>query len=196
MKKFLIFLSISMLAVIIGFFIGKNFFNPKETKENVIAKNINNNVINKVKNVEKEKEIPTSISEEKISVNTQIIEETYYNKCNHKIETPIKDIKNYINMTKKELQKEFPTWGIKEFGIDKVVLYKEEDDFCNEHFLVKDEDGYITIYTIDNDNNVLELLDRTEIPTTYLAQVDKNNLTDGIIVYTKQNLNKLIEDFE
>ena len=99
-------------------------------------------------------------------------------------------------MTKEKLQKEFPTWEIKEFDKDKVVLYKEEDDFCNEHFLVKDEDGYVTIYTIDNDKNILELLDKTEIATAYLAQVDQENLKNGMIIYTKQNLNKLIEDFE
>ena len=171
-------------------------FTQKEEKNTIIATNtISNTITNKTEKINTI-EIPTSISQEKVSVNTQIIEETYYNKCNHKIENTLKDTKKYINMTKEKLQKEFPTWEIKEFDKDKVVLYKEEDDFCNEHFLVKDEDGYVTIYTIDNDKNILELLDKTEIATAYLAQVDQENLKNGMIIYTKQNLNKLIEDFE
>lgn len=169
MKKIIWYIIITIFAIGIGFFIGKNFLGPKE-KEYYIGKNTVNEV--KINNIKKVNvvEIPTSISEEKVSVNAEIVEETYYNECNHQIEYKLKDIKQYVNMTKDEIQKEFSTWEIKEFSSDKVVLYKEEDDFCNEHFLVKDEEGYVTIYTIDNNENVLELLDKTDIATEYLAR--------------------------
>ena len=169
LKKVIWFIIIGVLAIGIGFFIGKNFLKPKE-QEHFIAKNTVNEVkINNTRNVNKI-EVPTSVSQEKISVNCQIIEQTYYNECNHQIEYNVKDIKQYVNMTEDEIQKEFPNWKIKEFSPEKVVLYKEEDDFCNEHFLVKDEDGYVTIYTIDNNEGILELLDKTDIATKYLAR--------------------------
>ena len=196
MKKYIIYFSVSIFVLIIGFSIGRNMFALKKQEDTIISKNsIDSVVINRIEknNIE---EIQTSVTENKISVNTPIIEEKYYSKCNHKIENMIRDTTKYINMTKEEFQSKFPTWEITEFGLDKVVLYKEEDDFCNEHFLVKDEDGYVTIYTIDNDKNILELLDKTDIATGYLAKVDQDNLKEGMFIYTKQNLNKLIEDFE
>ena len=196
LKKTFLFICIGTLAVIIGFFIGKTALTAKQKEKNIIAENIVNTVIANRDEEINIIQIPTSTGEEKISINTKIIEETYYNKCNHQIENTIKNTEKYINMTKEELEKEFPTWGIKEFGTDKVVLYKEEDDFCNEHFLVKDEDGYVTIYTINNEEEILELMDKTDIATAYLAKVDQDNLKDGMVIYTKQNLNKLIEDFE
>ena len=196
MKKLILFLSVSFFVLVIGFFIGRKISTSNKQDDTVIARNTVNNTITNKQEKGKDKEILTSLSEEKISINTQIIEETYYSKCDHKVENIIKDTKKYINMTKDMLQKEFPTWEIKEFEKDKVVLYKEEEDFCNEHFLIKDEDGYITIYTIDNDKNILELLDKTDIATKYLTNVDQDNLKNGMIIYTKQNLNKLIEDFE
>ena len=120
-------------------------------------------------NVEKNEKIAVNTSEEKISVNTIIKKVTYYSNCNHNIELIIKDKKKYINMTKEMLQKEFPDWEIKEFNRDNVILYKEEDDFCNEHFLVKDEDGYVTILRMKI-NNIEEMLDKTDISTKYLAR--------------------------
>lgn len=156
--------------VIIGFLIGRSIFKPVVDNSNIISQKENNLKKNNFINVEKNEKIAVNTSEEKISVNTIIKKVTYYSNCNHNIELIIKDKKKYINMTKEMLQKEFPDWEIKEFNRDNVILYKVEDDFCNEHFLVKDEDGYVTIYTIDNNENILELLDKTDISTKYLAR--------------------------
>ena len=185
--------------ICVGFFIGKTVLNGKKEKNKIdyIAnKNQINNVLNKQVKSSNKTEIETSTTEPKVSINTIITEQTYYNKCDHQIDYNVRDTKKYVNMTKEELQAEFKGWEIKEFSIDKVVLYKEEDDFCNEHFLVKDEAGYVTIYTIDNEGQILELLDKTEIATEYLEKVDQDSLKKGMVIYTKQNLNKLIEDFE
>ena len=196
MKKTIWIIVVPIFAIAIGFFIGRFFLKSKSNDDTTIAEN-NINII-KAEDINNTAiaEIPTNATNKKISINTNIEEITYYNKCNHQIENKIKNTEKYVNMTEEEFQKKFPTWEIKEFDADKVVLYKEEDDYCQEHFLVKDEDGVVTIYTIDNEERVLELLDKTNIATEYLAQVDQENLKKGIIIYTKQNLNKLIEDFE
>ena len=169
LKKVIWIIAIGVFTIGIGFLIGKNLLISKDNVE-YIAKETSNDVkINNVNNIKVE-EILTSKPIEKVSVNTEIIEKTYYNECDHQIEYKLKDIKRYINMTEDEIKKEFPNWEIKEFSPEKVVLYKEENDFCNEHFLVKDEEGYVTIYTIDNNEKVLELLDKTEIATEYLTR--------------------------
>lgn len=170
MKKTIWIIVVAILAVAIGFFIGRFFVKSKSNDDTIIAEN-NTNII-KVENINNTAiaEIPTSATNKKISINTNIEEITYYNECNHQIENKIKNTEKYVNMTEDEFQKKFPTWEIKEFNTDKVVLYKEEDDYCQEHFLVKDEEGFVTIYTIDNEETVLELLDKTDIATEYLAR--------------------------
>lgn len=185
-----------VLAIVMGFFVGKYLYKRENSYNNTATEETNNivtnNTLNKIENIE----IQTSIQDEKISINTKIIEQIYYNGCNHLIETELKDTTKYINMTKDMLKKEFPKWDIKEFSPERVILYMEDADFCNEHFLVKDVDGYITIYTLNNLDNILEILKTTDIATKYLTEADKSSLKEGITVYTKQNLNKLIEDFE
>ena len=185
-----------ILAIIIGFFTGKHLYKREKKHENVVTEKTGIEKTNKIENTIKTKEIQTSTQNEKISVNTKIIEQIYYNKCDHIIETELKDKKQYINMTKEMLTKKFPTWAIKKFNNDEVILYKEEEDFCNEHFLVKDVDGYITVYTLNSNGEILEILKTTDISTNCLAEADKSNFEKGVTIYTKQNLNKLIEDFE
>lgn len=185
-----------VLAIIIGFLVGKYLYKKENIYNNTTTEETNNIIKSNTLNEMQNTEIVTSMQDEKVSINTKIIEQIYYNECNHLIETELKDITKYINMTKDMLKKEFPKWEVKEFSSERVVLYMEDSDFCNEHFLVKDEDGYVTIYTLNNLDNILEILKTTDIATMYLTEADKSSLKEGITVYTKQNLNRLIEDFE
>ena len=49
---------------------------------------------------------------------------------------------------------------------------------------------------MDNLGNIKERIRITEIETKYLPEKDREELEEGIKVYTVQNLNKLIEDYE
>lgn len=197
MKKTVWIITFLVLAIIIGFFIGIYMYNTEANEkemENDIEKIQNNNLVN-ISTVNKI-EIETIAIEEKISINTEVIEEVYYTECDHLVKDKRNNIKNIVNMTRQELEEKYPDWVIKEFSKEKVVLYKEEQNYCGEHFLVKDVDGFITIYSMDNSDEIKERVDITDIETMYLPEADQENLKAGIKVYSQQKLNKLIEDFE
>ena len=170
MKKTIWIIIFLSLAIVIGFFVGKYLYNLEENKaelKNDIQNISYNNLVNNTNTLK----IETSVSEEKISINTEVVEEIYYIQCDHLLKYTKKDIKNLINMTKEQLAKKYPDWEIKEFSIDKVVLYKEEADYCEEHYLVKDVDGLVTIYAMDNEDEIRELVKVTEIETKYSANI-------------------------
>lgn len=195
MKKTIWILMLLILAIIIGFAIGMYLYSVENNEEQLISDTQNisyNNLINNANIVE----IKTSVTEEKISVKTEVIEEIYYAQCDHLVRLTKKDIKGLINMTKEKLEKKYPDSEIKEFTAERVVMYKVEQGFCDEHYLVKDVDGFITIYAMDNDDNIRERIRITEIETIYLTKADQESLKEGIKVYTNQKLNKIIEDFE
>lgn len=195
MKKTIWIIILLIMAIIIGFFVGEYLYslemNKKEIK-NDIQDISYNNLINNTNTLK----IETSAYEEKISINTEVMEETYYRECDHLLKYTKKDIKGLINMTKEQLTKKYPEWEVKEFSKEKVILYKEEVGYCEEHFLVKDVDGFVTIYAMNNEEEIKELVNVTEIETKYLTETDQENLKEGIKVYTGQKLNKIIEDFE
>ena len=195
MKKTIWIIIFLCLAIIIGFFVGMYLYN-KEDNYNKLENNEEQIMYNNITNDTNTLEIETSTSEEKISINTEVIEEIYYTQCDHLIKNKKKSISSLINMTKDDLIEEYPNWEIKEFSKERVILYKEEQGFCNEHYLVKDVDGLVTIYNMDNNDKANNLVEITEIETKYLTENDQENLKEGIKVYTKQKLNKLIEDFE
>lgn len=65
----------------------------------------------------------------------------------------------------------------------------------NTHYLLKDVNGYIFVYYLNDENEEL-LYKRTTISTDYLSQEDLATLKDGIEVIGIENLNKMLEDFE
>lgn len=180
------------LIVIISFFIGLYLYKFETIKEREkIA----------IQNVEEEKTeekifIKTENQENKISVNTKITEKLYYKSCNHILKTTKKVDEKYINLTEEEFKVLYPKWQIHKFTQDEVIIYREIDDFCGEHYKIKEDDGYISIYKLDKYGNENILIEKTEIVVEYLPEEDIKKIKKGIIVYSKKELNKMIEDYE
>ena len=99
-------------------------------------------------------------------------------------------------MTKEEVQAQYPDWEVIGFATDKVTLYKEFEDECGEHFKLKIENGKIVIYIVNKDGTQ-SLYEKTNISSEYLTETDLINMQeDGLEIYGKEELNKIIEDFE
>ena len=126
-----------------------------------------------------------SATEEKVSANAQLILKKYYQKCEHTINEYVELPKELINMTKKEIQEEFPDWEVIGFEKGKVTLYKEFNDVCGEHCMLNVEDGKIVVYIVNNDGteNVYE---KTNISSENLTETDLINMQDGLEIYGKE----------
>jgi len=190
MKKNII-LTISLIAII-SFFIGLYLY-----KIEVVKKNEGIAFRNSIEKNEEDKIfIKTEKQENKISVNTKIIQKLYYKSCNHIIKNTKKADENYVNLNEEDFKALYPEWQIHKFTKDEVIIYSEVDDYCGEHYKVKEDDGYISIYMIDKYGEENLLIEKTEIKVQYLPEADIKKIQEGIIVYSKKELNKIIEDYE
>lgn len=70
------------------------------------------------------------------------------------------------------------------------------DGICKEHYSVKEQDGFIAIYELDENDNEISLIKVTDIPTEYLTETDLIEIEKGMKVYTTRELNKILEDLE
>lgn len=52
------------------------------------------------------------------------------------------------------------------------------------------------MYELDANNNEVNLIKVTDIPTEYLTETDLIEIEKGMKVYTTKELNKILEDFE
>lgn len=139
--------------------------------------------------------IKTSYSEFKVSPNATIVFEVYYNKCKHREVKEEKVDTSLVNLNEQEIQEKYKDWTIKQFSEEKVILYRDVSEYCDSHYVLREKDGYIGIFKV-NKNGEEKLEELTSVLVQYLPETDNINIKNGLKVYTKENLNKILEDFE
>lgn len=195
MRKYIIFILIIGLiaSIILGFYIHKlNKIDEQIAFEAEYTRLKTENIIKEAENIIEQ----TSSTEVKTSPSTKLIEKIYYTECKHLVQEEKEIGEELINKTKEEFQAEYIGWEIQKFTQSEIVVYKEKIDFCNEHYILKDIEGEIVVYALDKYDNEREVIKETGIQTMYLPEADIESLKNGIKVYSNEELNQLLEDFE
>lgn len=198
MKKYAIIIIITLiLGFLVGVYLYRINYSEKEYDNLKIAQKVEDECTDfaELESNGMLKTIITNGQEEKVSPNCLLTLKIYYKTCGHLIEKSQNIEQNLVNLTEEQLRKQLPEWEIQKFTPEQIVLYKELEDFCNEHYKLKIENGYIRIYELDEQNNE-KLLKSTDISSEYLTKDDLEELKNGVEIYTKKELNKTIEDFE
>lgn len=196
MKKWYIiaFIVVFIVAVFSGYLLFKSS-NKTKNSVNTTNNTIQEEASNSTNSIANEVTIETVETGEKITPNTELVLKKYYKDCNHTINEYVEMPSEMINLSKEELQEEYKDWQIEDFSAQKVILLKEEKGNCNQHYIVKEKDGIIAIYKIDENGDEI-LKEETSISTEYLTATDLIKIKEGIKVYGQEQLNSVIEDFE
>lgn len=196
MRKWIIIslISATVLAIIISMVVifgGKNKTSDIDTtSQRELANKIEQNI--EESNIQI---VSTSASEEKTSPNAMISFQTYYKNCEH---TTIKNIQipeELVNMSETEIQEKYKEWVLEEFSSNYIIFKSEKEGICDEHYVLKENEGYIAIYRIDAFENET-LIETTAVVTAYLPEADLLELREGIRVFGKDRLNARLEDYE
>ena len=118
-----------------------------------------------------------------------------YEGCGHTKVDFVEVPEDFVNLSKEELKDKYSDWNIEKFTDTDIILSKDFEGSCDEHFIVKDVNGVVTVFKIKEDGTEEEY-QTTDIATEYLTDTDKLEMEKGISVNGKQNLNQLIEDYE
>lgn len=194
MKK-VIWIGIVISTIVLGFTAGiiVNIYESKKLEKATIEQVQQVKEINK--NIENQIVVETSSNEEKTSPNATITFETYFNKCGHSYINKEKIKNDEVNKTKEEFEKLYTKWQIKEFNSGDIKLYREENGICDNHYMIREKDGHITIFSIDKDGNE-KLKKETDITTQYLPERDNELLQNGIKVNSEKELEEVLSDYE
>ena len=145
--------------------------------------------------VEEEKLIETDANEIRVTPNTLLILKRSYTDCGHTIVNSAEIPEEMVNLTEKEVEKGYPNWKIEKITKEEIILGKELDSFCGEHYLLIEEEGRVLIYSLDEVGNKT-VKENTDIAFEYLPETDKIILKNGIYVYGTEELSRIKEDFE
>lgn len=201
MKEKIVITVIAIIILIVGISTAIMIKNNKNTsKQNIIISEepLTDECTEEYKIAQNNQESrEVNSSDEKISLNSVLILKKYYKECGHTINEYVEMLPELINMTEDEVAGKFQDWELIGFSNGEVTLFKEIDGSCGEHFILKEEDGNIVIYKILPDGTK-QIYEKTEISTEFLPETDLIQIRseEGIKVYGKEELNKVLEDFE
>lgn len=202
MKEKIIVGIIAVLVLIGAIFTAKSIQENKEkSREDVRIsdKPVTDECTEEYRIAQQNEEITEVVSStnEKVSSNSALILKKYYKECGHTINEYVEMLPELVNLTEEEVSDKFQDWDLIGFNTREVILLKEFEGTCGEHFSLKEENDVVIIYKILADGTN-ELYEKTEISTEFLPETDliKMQSKEGIQVFGREELNKVLEDFE
>ncbi len=139
--------------------------------------------------------IQTSTVDEKVSPNAKVIKKEYYKKCDH-LKKEEEDVpRELINKSEEDVEKAYSNWTLEGYSPYEIVIYKEYEGICEDHYIVKEHNGVLGIYRLNEEGEEIFEKD-TEIQTQYLPEIDILKLKEGISAVGQTGLNSVLEDFE
>ena len=198
MNKVILIL-VSIIIIIVSIITAVVIYNGEDEEQaKVSIKNIEENTTNTLNNTinsDNQNVIETNVKKVRISPNAFITFKETYEGCGHTKVDFVEVPEDFVNLSKEELKDKYSDWNIEKFTDTDIILSKDFEGSCDEHFIVKDVDGIVTAFKIKEDGTEEEY-EITDIATEYLTDTDKIEMKNGIRVNGKQNLNQLIEDYE
>lgn len=185
------FIVLFIVSAVITFFVVKN--NEKSQEYAITDDCVYEEENKEVGNTDDEVEVNSTT--EKVSPNAFLIIKKEYNECGHTTEDDVEIPSEMVNKIQEEIEQMYKDFKVESFSSNEVVLYKNVNGKCGEHYTVKDENGKVVVYNT-NEKGEEVLYEETSISTEYLTENDVENIKKGIEIYGKQNLNSFIEDFE
>lgn len=188
-------ISVILIAIVIVMLVNENKKNyVGEGVKTQIGEVIYDECTNEYEETE-ENSVITNTKEEKVSPNCRITLIKYYKGCKDEINEYLIAPQELVNCTEKQVQEKYKEWKIRDFSSNQIVLYREFDGECGEHYILKDKEGKVIVYKIDNNGKEQEY-EKTEVSTDYLPEKDKKLIKEGLKVNGKEKLNEIIESFE
>ncbi|SHI51040.1 BofC C-terminal domain-containing protein [Geosporobacter subterraneus DSM 17957] len=183
---------------------GKEGVDPKNLSVEVPSPQNENPQIQEPNNLPREVETPYEIEEPVVNQdniitnNTRFLLKTYFEQTRDTITREIKIPGDMIGKSLEEfsifLQNAYGEWDVRELNKDLVELYRIKDGISPNHYIVKQSNGYIAIFHIDEEGNPI-LLEQTNIPVSALTEIDREKLRRGIVVKGMDGVNQILEDY-
>lgn len=189
-----IIISFILLGMLFAWFVyEKNRVSEiEEQGKNVLAQT-KNETINQQE--ESKNMIATNQKKVTISPNASIIFLKSYQECGHVIREKSEVPQTMVNLQEEDLKKQYSDWEIEAFSSKEIILSKEMEGSCGQHYKIQEKDGYVTVYVIQLDGT-LQIKEMTDIATKYLGQADQEKLKEGISAIGQEQLNSILEDYE
>lgn len=196
-------LSILVVLIAMAAYFSFELYSKEHQLNNYQIQYKGNSLPEKPKNESSTKNVPPQVSNTEVQGSrpedtlirpgTIIIIEKRYTKCGHTVSTKIDVPIDMVNLNESQLKLAFKGWEITNFLPKKVVLIKEVQTKCINHYILKEKDGLVAVYYQQPINGV-SLKEVTPLSVKNLPQKERSRLKEGIKIESPQELAQTLED--
>lgn len=138
--------------------------------------------------------ITVSIDETKLSPNAEMVIKKNFKLCGHTTVNRMNIPMEMVNYTKAKVEEKYTGWQIEKFTQEEIILSKEIEANCDEHYVLKIEEEKLKIYNqITKDK--FNYIDELNIQVGLLPSLELAELEHGVEVYGEEELNNLVENY-
>ena len=134
----------------------------------------------------------------KISANTDVVQKIVYTKCKDEEVFRTKPPDNLVGLTFSQVQKIYSGWSIEKFDTKEIEMRLQVDSLCREHannMFIGIKDGYVTVFHGVPGPKAL-VKEVTKIPINALMPQDVQELRQGLVVQSKEELLRTLEGMQ
>lgn len=127
------------------------------------------------------------------TIQTRLLLKTLYKGCGH-IEVERRDIPEQLaGLGEEELLEHYPGWEVEKFQGDEIILFRQVEEACPGHYVLRMLSGYVAIY-MTAENGGETLVEVTDIPVSILRLKDQQRLKEGILLDSMEEVDQYLED--
>lgn len=142
MRKEYIYIMV-LIACIIGVIYGiVGLLNTNDRQEEAKTKNSIEELY------ENTNTVMTGAKEEKVSPNTNFALKKYYDECSHFDYEEAELPNELVNLNQQEIEDYYDDWEVEKFTGEDLVLAKEVNGYCNQHFLIRLDGENVNVYRL------------------------------------------------
>lgn len=205
MKNFMLF-CLAIVLFSVGIILGAELNSISTEKEiaektkkldslqDIVIKNVQSEKQKQEEKKVEESIVPVVATPKKISPYASLTIEKFFRNCGHTTLDTIDIPKELVNMTEEELQAKYEKWEILKFEERDLHLYREIEANCSSHFVVKEINGKVAVFSQLTDKN-MQYIEDTNIDFENLREEDKELIKEGVEIYGQEELSSFIEDF-
>lgn len=193
-RTIILFSGLILLLFIIGFSYGyiTRVFEKRPPEETA---NPAEEAQNQVQN-ETGQTVETLREVSKTGTNSVLVFERFYIHCQHTIVDEMPMNTRYVGKTGEDLSLSFPAWELVEFTPERVVFTTNIEGYCPNHYIIKEEGGYLVVYKPIKETGELYPVEDTNIPYDWLDAELQEQVDVGLVVDTLEDVEYLMENWE
>lgn len=132
----------------------------------------------------------------KISEETRLIFQKYYLGCGHSQIEERNALGSELGLSLDEIMVKFDQWEISQYTDKELVLKREIDDFCPEHFILRDRAGMLILYMPPREGKDNRTIEETQIFTNTLPPDIQNEVQRGLVLDSLEDVEHFLENLE